>query len=102
MTSPFAAFGRPAPGRPNMPSQPAQPQGGMNMANVRNVYRSVFNSKNPMQAMQNMMASNPRMAQVNALLRQGRNPESIFREMAKQRGIDPDEFIREIQQGNNG
>lgn len=101
MTSPFAAFGNAAPGRPNMPRQFAAPQGGMNMANVRNVYKSIFNSKNPMQAMQNMMASNPRMAQVNNLLRQGRNPESIFREMARQRGIDPDEFIREMQ-GNNG
>lgn len=54
-----------------------------------------------MQALQQMMGSNPKFAQINNLFRQGQTPEGVFRNMAKQRGIDPDQFIRELQ-GNNG
>lgn len=104
MTSPFAAFGRTAPGRPGMgramPAM-AQPQQGMNMAQLRNIYQSISSSANPMQALQQMMGSNPKFAQINNLFRQGQTPEGVFRNMAKQRGIDPDQFIRELQ-GNNG
>lgn len=105
MASPFASFGKAAPGRPSagmpMPGmrQPQQP--GITMPQLQNMYQSIFKSKNPMQAIQQMAANNPRFAQISNLMKQGRNPESIFREMAAQRGIDPDDFIRQLQ-GNNG
>lgn len=106
MTSPFAAFGgqriapsRPTAGRP-MPAM-AQPQQGMNMAQLRNLYQSISNSANPMQALQQMMGSNPRFAQINNMMKKGMSPEGIFREMAANRGIDPNDFIRQLQ-GNNG
>lgn len=71
------------------------------MQQLQNLYRSVFSSANPMEAMQKMMASNPKFAQIQNLFRQGQTPEGVFRQMAAQRGINPDEFIRQLQ-GNNG
>lgn len=106
MASPFASFRKSAPGRPS-PEMPMtgmrqpQPSGGITMPQLQNMYQSIFKSGNPMQAIQRMAASNPRFAQISNLMKQGRNPESIFREMAAQRGIDPDDFIRQLQ-GNNG
>lgn len=105
MLSPFSSFkGNVAPGRPSgraMPNFAPRPQQGLNMSQLRTMYQSIANSKNPMQAIQQMAANNPAFAQINNLMRQGRNPESIFREMAAKRGIDPDDFIRQLQ-GNNG
>lgn len=90
MSSPFSAYGRP------MPSAPRYGGGGMDMSQLRNMYRSISGSANPMQALQQMMGNNPMFAQINNLFRQGQTPEGIFRAMAKQRGIDPDQFIREL------
>lgn len=84
---------------------PANPANIPNMAGIRNAYQSIFGGGNPMQAMQRIFANNPKYAQIQNLMRQGRNPESIFRSMARQRGIDPDEFIRSMTadpNGNNG
>ena len=76
-----------------------------NMGRVQNAFQMIFNSQNPMQAMQKAFANTPQFAQMNNLLRQGKNPEQLFRQMAQQRGIDPDEFIRAMiadPNGNNG
>jgi len=104
MRSPFAAFGRVAPGRPGMgramPSMAPAAQPGLNMQQLRNMYQSIAHSANPMQMIQQMIAKNPKFAQINNLFRQGQTPEGIFRSMAKQRGIDPDEFIRQLQDNN--
>lgn len=65
-----------------------------NMVRYQNMYRTLCSSRNPTQAIQQMIGNNP---QLNSLLQQGRNPESVFRELAKQKGIDPDAFIRALQ-----
>ena len=83
MANPFAQGGG--------PSQFA----GYDMNAIRNAYASL-KSGNMQQSVIDALSRNPRMAPVMNLLRQGRNPEYLFREMARQRGIDPDAFIREI------
>lgn len=87
MNSPFARFAQ----------QSVNPM----MARLQGMYQAIFNSGNPMAAMQNMFGNQPQFAQAMNLFRQGRNPESVFREMARQRGVDPDAFLRQLQ-GNNG
>ena len=49
-------------------------------------------SSNPQMLIQQMIQSNPQLAQVANLVN-GRNPEAVFRDMCNQRGINPDEFI---------
>lgn len=104
MSSPFAAFGnRAAPGRPggHQAVNLAPQSQGMTMQQLQGMYRSIFSSGNPMQALQQMIGNNPKFAQINGLMRKGMTPEGIFRQMASSRGIDPDDFIRQLQ-GNNG
>lgn len=43
-----------------------------------------------------IMQQNPMFNQVMQMC-QGQNPETVFKSMCKQRGIDPDAFIRELQ-----
>lgn len=54
----------------------------------------VKQSKNPQQMMMNLMQNNPRMKQVNDLIKQsGGNPEKAFRDYANKLGVNPDEII---------
>ena len=53
--------------------------------------------------MMGLLSGNPQqMIQNNPMLNQimqqnkGKTPEQIFRSMAQQRGIDPDEFLRQL------
>lgn len=106
MSSPFSAFGRVAPAaRPTgqrmpQPSFNIAPR-GLDMGQVQKFYQAVSSSQNPMQSIDKLLSSNPKFAQIKTLMKQGRTPESLFREIAAQRGIDPDEFVRQMQ-GNNG
>lgn len=81
---------------------PARPANIPNMGRIQNAFQTIFNTRNPMQALQRAFSNTPQFAQMNDLLRQGRNPEQLFRQMAQQRGIDPDEFIRTMTAGPNG
>ena len=58
----------------------------------------VKNSNNPSAMLQNIISQNPQMQQV-VNLAQGKNLnyQQIFRELARQKGIDPDKFIQELQ-----
>ena len=51
-----------------------------------------FFGGNPQQIIQNNPILNQIMQQ-----NKGKTPEQIFRSMAQQRGIDPDAFLRELQ-----
>ena len=96
MSSPFSAFGNQQ--RPPMNIAPR----GFDMGQAQKFYQAMANSKNPMQAIDQLLSSNPRLAPIKNLMKQGRTPESIFRAVAAQRGIDPDDFVRQLQQGNSG
>ena len=41
-----------------------------------------------------MMGNNPKMQEINALIKQYGSPEQAFRAKAKEMGIDPDEFMK--------
>ena len=56
-------------------------------------------ASNPQAFIQQMMANNPNQAaQIMSLLQQnGNDPKAAFYSLAKQKGIDPDEFLRQLQ-----
>lgn len=74
--------------------------GGINMNNLRNMYQLFMNSKNPTQMIMNMARQNPQFRPIAQALQSGQNPQQIFNQMCQQRGIDPNEFIKNVT-GNN-
>ena len=71
--------------------------GNSNFLNIQQLYQMVMNSKNPMQLLEQMSANNPQLRQVVQTLKNGANPQSLFVELCKQRGVDPNAFLKSIQ-----
>lgn len=67
-----------------------------NMDSLKQAYQMFKNSKNPRVLMQMMAQRNPQLQPMIQMLNNGGNPEQIFRSMAQQRGINPDEFIKQF------
>jgi len=68
-----------------------------NMNNYRSIYQALMNSKNPVQLFNTMAQSNPQLKPIANMLNQGMNPQSIFTSMCEQRGINPNEFLKQLQ-----
>lgn len=52
---------------------------------------------NPQAMMNQMLMSNPKIQQALNFIRQtGNNPQTAFINLAKQKGVDPQEFINEL------
>lgn len=82
---------------------PSNPMRAYDTNGLQSAYKALTGSKNPMQAFQRMAAQNPRLAPVMQALRGGADPQSLFVSLCRQRGIDPNEFIRGITgNGSNG
>lgn len=75
---------------------PSNPYNTNNMAGMRSIYQSLMNSKNPMQMFQQMARGNPQLQPIMQMLNQGANPQQIFMSMCQQRGINADEFIKNL------
>lgn len=75
---------------------PANPYNSNNMAGIRNAYQMIMNSGNPMQMFRQMAANNPALQPAINMLNQGMNPQQVFNTMCQQRGINPNEFIKNI------
>lgn len=74
---------------------PNNPMRGYDFGALRNMYQSMRGG-NPMQMIQQMAASNPQMRPIVQALNQGANPQQIFASMCQQRGINPQEFMRQL------
>lgn len=57
-------------------------------------------SFNPMVMLQNMAMNNPQARQILQLLQNGQNPQQLFYQLCKERGIDPQQFLNNLQNGN--
>lgn len=64
--------------------------------NLSEIYKLLTNSNNPMQIFNNIAKNNPRMAPVLNLLNKGYTPEQVFTSMCQMRGINPQDFIKNI------
>lgn len=50
--------------------------------------------KNPMSFLTQMANGNPMIAQTVNLIRCGANPQQLFYDLAKQKGINPEQFLQ--------
>ena len=75
---------------------PSNPYNANRMGNMRSVYQMLTQSPNPMQVFQNMAQQNPRLQPIMEMLRGGANPQQVFMNMCRQKGINPQEFIKNI------
>ena len=56
-----------------------------------------MNSNNPQQLLQNMLNNNPKLNNVMQLMKGSKmTPKQFFYYFAKQKGINPDEFIKSL------
>ena len=75
---------------------PANPFNANAMNNIRNTYQMLMQSKNPMQIFQQLARKNPTLQPALNMLQQGMQPEQVFNTMCQQRGINPQEFLKNI------
>ena len=65
-----------------------------NLANIRNMMNMVQSSSNPQAMLNNLVSQNPQMQNVMNLVNQyGGDPRSAFFNLAKAKGIDPNQII---------
>ncbi len=74
-------------------SAPASKPNGMN---IMDIYKAITTSKNPMQVFNAMAMNNPKMAPVVNMLNNGFSPQQVFNSLCQQRGINPQEFIKNL------
>lgn len=83
-----------------MPNPFKQPFGGGytpvgNLAPLKNMLSMLNAAQNPQAALQMLAQKNPQMAQVMNLVG-GRNPQEVFYELCKQRGVNPDDILNQL------
>lgn len=66
------------------------------MPNIRNAYQLLMNSKNPYQVFKYLAQNNPSLQPIVNLLNNGGNPQQIFLSMCQQKGINPNDFLKNI------
>lgn len=69
---------------------------GINMGQVKQIYNMLRNSSNPNQLLNQMAINNPQLGQAINLIKANGNYEQVFRDMCNQRGINPDDFLRQM------
>ena len=65
---------------------------------IKNIYRMLKQSNNPTQMFEMLARQNPQMQPILQMLRNGQNPEQIFNSLCNQRGINPQEFIKSLEE----
>lgn len=64
--------------------------------NLKDLYQIFVNSQNPIQMFSNMARQNPQLQPIIQALQNGEKPEQIFNNLCQQRGIDPQEFLKNL------
>lgn len=67
----------------------------MPMTQLKNILTLVNAQQNPQAILQQVAQKNPQMAQVMQLV-QGRNPQEVFYDMCKQKGVDPESILSQL------
>lgn len=62
---------------------------------MQNIYKMLTQSKNPVQLFQQIASNNPNMKPILDMLKT-KSPEEVFNYMCRQRGIDPQQFLKSI------
>ena len=55
-------------------------------------------ASNPQQLIQNLAKQNPQLQQVMAMIQNsGKSPKDLFYELARQKGVNPDDILKQLQ-----
>ena len=74
------------------PMESSQPN---NLDQIKQMMNYIRFSQNPRMALESMIQSNPQIQNVMNLVRQnGGDPKTAFYNLAKEKGIDPDEILK--------
>jgi hypothetical protein len=65
---------------------------------IKQIYELCYNTKNPMQLLEQLEKQNPQLKSVTALFKQGFNEEQVFIELCKRKGVNADNFLQGIKQ----
>ena len=82
------------------PFNDLNPINAYDMNGIQNAYKTIMGARNPMQAFQSLAMGNPRLQPIMQALQGGANPQQLFDSMCRQRGIDPNEFIKRLTDNN--
>lgn len=67
------------------------------ISQIKNMMNLVRGKSNPAQMLQMMSQSNPQFKQVMNMIQQsGKSPKDLFYEMAKQKGVNPDDILNQL------
>ena len=70
-----------------------------NMNQIKQIANLFKSSANPQQLISNLMNQNPQIRQVmNMVQSSGKSPKDLFYELAKQKGVDPNQIINMLNQ----
>lgn len=78
------------------PLSSMNPQMMNGMNHIKSMMSQLKMAKNPSLIIQQLAQNNPQFAQVMQMCG-GHNPKDVFYKMCSQRGINPDEIIRNLQ-----
>lgn len=74
-------------------NQSQQPQ-IVNLDKIKQMMQFVKMANNPNAALNQLISSNPQMAQLLQMIQQsGQSPEQLFYALAKQKGVDPEQIL---------
>lgn len=66
-----------------------------NLSQLKNALDMIKNVQNPQAILQQAAQKNPQLASVMQMC-SGRNPQEVFYEMCKQRGVDPESILSQL------
>ena len=72
---------------------PSNPMNTNRIGQMKSLYQTFQNAKNPMALFQQMAMRNPQMQPILNMLRNGMNPNQIFNDLCRQKGINPQELL---------
>ena len=61
-----------------------------------NYVKQLMRSANPTEALMAAISANPKLKQVIAMLQNGGNPQMVYENLARQRGVDPNWLINKL------
>lgn len=80
-------------GNPFNNINPANPMNTNRIGQMKTMYQAFQNAKNPMALFQQMAMRNPQMQPILNMLKSGMNPNQIFNDLCRQKGINPQELL---------
>ena len=69
-----------------------------NISQIKQMMNMFRGSNNPQQLLMNLANQNPQMKQVMTMVQNsGKSPKDLFYELARQKGVNPDEILKQLQ-----